>query len=487
MTWPSTTRGRCNDRDGELPAADVRGADRGPADRLSRGLLAGGAGPGLRVVRSQPGLVPAGVHEQPAAERLRHPVQRPAAGHSVFHADGRPAGEVRAGGRHARFHGPALRPGARGPGLLGDHRRLHPRGHHRHRRRPGHRDGHDLAAGHDALRLQHALRHRRAGRLGHDHAAGAALAGARRAGRPARPLRGRYVQGRLGSVDPAGADLRALHLHPRPAQARAGARRAQGSAHAAGLGPVGEMPARHHPVGRADLRGARVDGRAARHRHRHLHAHRGRRDGRGRRLSAGRPAPAPELAAGARHHAGHHAHHGHGGLDPDRLTHLLAGVPGRRGRALDRADAEPPARRPDRLPDRRQHLHLLSGLLPRLLRDRLHHPAAAGPGGQQAGHRPRVVRRDAVREHADQLHAPAVRLRAVLPARHRRHVVQERLAAQKGRVQRHLPRRPALGGHAAHPRGHRGLLPADGDGLPRQGEARRPESGLRAAAADGRE
>ena len=48
-----------------------------------------------------------------------------------------------------------------------------------------------------------------------------------------------------------------------------------------------------------------------------------------------------------------------------------------------------------------QPLHLLPGVLPRLLRDRLHHPADAGAGGGQDGHRPGLVRRAAVREHAD--------------------------------------------------------------------------------------
>ena len=39
-----------------------------------------------------------------------------------------------------------------------------------------------------------------------------------------------------------------------------------------------------------------------------------------------------------------------------------------------------------------------------------------GPAGRQARHRPDLVRRDAGREHADLVHAPALRLRAVLPA-----------------------------------------------------------------------
>ena len=72
-----------------------------------------------------------------------------------------------------------------------------------------------------------------------------------------------------------------------------------------------------------------------------------------------------------------------------------------------------------------------------------------GAGRGQAGHRHGVVRRAAVREHADLLHASAVRLRAVLPARHRGHAVQERRAAQEGRVARHLPGCDPLGRPAA--------------------------------------
>ena len=42
-----------------------------------------------------------------------------------------------------------------------------------------------------------------------------------------------------------------------------------------------------------------------------------------------------------------------------------------------------------------------------------------GAGGREAGHRPDLVRRAAGGEHADLVHAPAVRLRAVLPAQRR--------------------------------------------------------------------
>jgi hypothetical protein len=44
------------------------------------------------------------------------------------------------------------------------------------------------------------------------------------------------------------------------------------------------------------------------------------------------------------------------------------------------------------------------------------HGAAAGAGGTQAGHRPGVVRRPDGAEHADFVHAPAVRFCAVLSA-----------------------------------------------------------------------
>ena len=41
------------------------------------------------------------------------------------------------------------------------------------------------------------------------------------------------------------------------------------------------------------------------------------------------------------------------------------------------------------------------------------------PVADEARHRPDLVRRAARRQHADELHAPAVRVRAVLSARHR--------------------------------------------------------------------
>ena len=228
---PCTTSGRCND-DAAVRAGDVRRPRARAADRLSGRLLARRARPAVRAGRHHRGLVPGRLPGQPAAQRFRHPVERAAAGDPLLHADGGGAREVRPGRGHARLDGPAVRPGARRARLLGDHRRLHPRRHHRHGGGPGDRDGDDRAAGDDALPLRHALRLRRARRLGHHHPAGAALAGAGGAGRPARPLGRRHVQGRLGTVDPAGAAVRHLHLRAVAAAASPRARRAARGAHA---------------------------------------------------------------------------------------------------------------------------------------------------------------------------------------------------------------------------------------------------------------
>lgn len=104
----------------------------------------------------------------------------------------------------------------------------------------------------------------------------------------------------------------------------------------------------------------------------------------------------------------HHAHHHHGHLHPDRLDLLLGGIPRRLRRRLARKHADVAARRRLGLPDLHQSLHLLPGVLPRLLRDRLHHPAddrADRAEGAGARRRPRcradLVRRHALRQHAD--------------------------------------------------------------------------------------
>jgi tripartite ATP-independent transporter DctM subunit len=88
------------------------------------------------------------------------------------------------------------------------------------------------------------------------------------------------------------------------------------------------------------------------------------------------------------------------------------------------------------------------------LRDRVHHHSAVGAGRRQARHRPHLVRGADLRQHPDQLHAPAVRLCAVLSARN---------CAAVGEEQRHLLGRDSLGGAAGHPGGHRDLLARLGD------------------------
>ena len=115
----------------------------------------------------------------------------------------------------------------------------------------------------------------------------------------------------------------------------------------------------------------------------------------------------------------HHAHHRHGGVHPLGSTHLRLRLPGRRRQAVDRGAAPVAAGRPGRLPHLRQYLRIHPRLLPRFLRDRLHHHSAAGAGCGEARHRPDLVRRPARGQHADLLHASAIRLRAVLFARHR--------------------------------------------------------------------
>ena len=64
----------------------------------------------------------------------------------------------------------------------------------------------------------------------------------------------------------------------------------EGSAHAQRLGAVDQVPARHRPVGRADLHRAGLHGRPADAKPRHRHADRSRRHGRGGRAGPGRHA-----------------------------------------------------------------------------------------------------------------------------------------------------------------------------------------------------
>ena len=114
-------------------------------------------------------------------------------------------------------------PVPRRAGLRGDRGRRDPRRHHRHRRRLGHRHGPDRAAGDDALRLRHEVRHRRDRVLRHHHAADPAVAGADRAGRPARPLGRRHVRRRLGPQPDPGPALLPVRVHRQHREAGVGA------------------------------------------------------------------------------------------------------------------------------------------------------------------------------------------------------------------------------------------------------------------------
>ena len=145
------------------------------------------------------------------------------------------------------------------------------------------------------------------------------------------------------------------------------------------------------------------------------------------------------------------------------------------GNQLGRAPDVRPAGRRLGLPDRRQPVRVLPGLLPRLLRDRLHHRADAGAGGAEAadarGRRrcgADLVRRHDLRQRADLVHAPAVRLRPLLPAQRR---------AQGGEELGHLLGLDSLGVPAAHHGGDRDLRAAGRDRLPRQAARRRSQQG----------
>ena len=126
------------------------------AARFSGGLLARRRRPVLRHDRRWSSAISTAsfMHALPFRV-LRHPVQRPAAGHSVLHLHGRHPRALRPGRGSARRHRPAVRLGARRPRLCGDHRRRDPWRDHRHGRGLGHRHGHHLAADHAALRLRH--------------------------------------------------------------------------------------------------------------------------------------------------------------------------------------------------------------------------------------------------------------------------------------------------------------------------------------------
>ncbi len=97
---------------------------------------------------------------------------------------------------------------------------------------------------HDALRVRHALHDGCARGVGDHHPTGTPVAGARRDRGTARPVGGRHVQGRLGSLRAAGTAVRALHVHAVAHAAVACAGIAAGSPHAARLGAVGQVSSR---------------------------------------------------------------------------------------------------------------------------------------------------------------------------------------------------------------------------------------------------
>ena len=233
-------RDRCSDHPGHDAAADVRRPRAVHAGRLPGGVLARRARHRLRLRRDRPRLLhhllSAG---DPGARVRQRAVERPAARGAVLHLHGRDPGTLRPGRGHARFDGPAVRTDPRRAGLLRHHRRLHPGRDHRHRRGPGHRDGADLHAGDDPLQIQHPLHDGRAGRLGHDHPARAAVARADRAGRSARQVGRRHVSRRLGTIGHPDRAVRALHVGAFDLQAGMGARGAEGGAHARPAGRCG--------------------------------------------------------------------------------------------------------------------------------------------------------------------------------------------------------------------------------------------------------
>ena len=205
-------------------ADDVRRPRGRDADRLSGRLHARRGRTVVRIPRHPSRLfrpeLPAG---DPGPRVRQRAVQRTVAGDPLLHLHGRDPRALRPGRGHAGFDGPAVRPDPRRPRLFGDPGRLHPRRHHRHGGGAGDRHGADLDAGDDPLRLQHPLHHRRAGGLGHHHPIGAAVAGADRAGRPARQVGRRHVSRRLGPVDLPDRAVRRLHLPARHLQARSSA------------------------------------------------------------------------------------------------------------------------------------------------------------------------------------------------------------------------------------------------------------------------
>ena len=357
----SITRGRCND-DARICAADVWRADCHHVDRLSGRVLAGSAGSGQWLFCCLHGLVPPIFHDRAATQCVWYLVERPAAGDTFFHPHGHHSGALWSRRRHARLDGADVWYCQGRPRLFCHHRWLHPGGYYRHRRRSGDRHGHDFPAGDDALEIQHALCHRRVGRIRHYHATRATFPGAYRPGRPTRKVSRRHVQGRLGSVYFAGAVVCRLHLPPDSPAPRRATGCTQGIARTQWLAAVPKMPEGNCAFCRTDLHCFGQHGWAARHQCCRGYANRGWRDGCDGCIFIGLDEQTPDLESHLAGHGRHHATDRYGGLYPDRFTRVLACVPRCGRRHLDRAHAVWPARRSDRLSDRREHLRVLPGV-----------------------------------------------------------------------------------------------------------------------------
>ena len=201
-------------------AADVPRTGGLPAAGLSGGVCARRQRPLVRRHRHCHRTVRSLAALRPARARLRHRRQPHAAGDPLLRLHGADPRTLRHGRGPARHHRPAVRLLARRPRLRGDPGRRPARRHHRRGRRHRHRHGPDLAAGDAALRLRQAAGVRRHRRLRHAGADRAAVPGADRAGRPARRLGRRHVQGCLAARPGVGRAVSALCTRRDAVQAR---------------------------------------------------------------------------------------------------------------------------------------------------------------------------------------------------------------------------------------------------------------------------
>src|SRR5581483_8182497 len=301
-----------------------------------------------------------------------------------------------------------------------------------------------------------------------------------RARRSARPLGRRHVRRRADPGARAVGDVSPLLRDCRDRAPAAGAGAASGS------GPERIARAAAAPRGLRIAAATRADlPRARHHLPRHRDADRRRRDGRSRRAAARDPAPSIDVAAAFPGARLDRAHLRVRAVHPDRRARVQPHLLRHQRPSLDRASAARAAGRIARLPGHRQPARVRARLLPRLLRARVHRRAAARAGRGEARDRSDLVRRAARGQHADLLHASAVRLRAVLSAQRR---AGSRLRRQgHARADRQGHHRPDLLGRGAvradpadhGVAGHR--LPRSRRLGPRQGHRRRsggdPDSG----------